>query len=98
LDLGNEFCLDSPQIQAILIRLTGYLLCGKHRPLFITQVIPLAKKAEGNRNKEKLFKTNVFVATVPPQRIPTIKKREIFIITVFTVETTFLIIRFFMSQ
>lgn len=31
LDLGNEFCLDCPQIQAIHIKLTGYLLCGKHR-------------------------------------------------------------------
>lgn len=96
LDLGNEFCLDCPQIQAIHIRLTGYLLCGKHRIVFTTQVIPLAKQAEGNRNKQKLFKRNVFRATDPPQLIPTIKKDSHN--NTFMGETAFLIITFSMYR
>lgn len=52
LDLGNEFCLDCSQIQAIHIRLTGYLLCGKHRIVLTTQVISPAKKVEGNKQTE----------------------------------------------
>lgn len=76
LDLGNEFGLDCPQIRAIHIRLRGYLLCGKHRIIFTTQVVPLAKQAEGNRNEQKLVRRNVFVAAVPPQLISTVKKKE----------------------
>lgn len=74
LDLGNEFCLACPQILAIHIRLTGYLLCGKYSIILPTQVIHLAKEVEGKGKKPKWFKQSAFTATAPQQLIPTTKK------------------------